>query len=505
VPIDEKVLDAIRERYDAGAELLSRLEAANEIIASDFRSERAAELDDVLQALVAIGLFEDSAMLTPEDETLLVEYDAELDEIIFEAQSVNDMASIELQIQHAQLLQHILGHEGIGILKLVWLRASPLNRKREVPPEVHDLYSVEYFNRVHFAAGIQAKKCQRIIEMGCANGEDFSGLTIKAGAVTAQHQSAQIATATYLDYEAKQRALEDLEKQIDASPGIVSQIWSVIGWDDPVDFLSDVVLTVATGGAGKAAKWAGKLYKVKRRISKAKKIAGRLQRLEDQLERIHKGYDKVFVAAGRIRKLKDWRRIPLALAKMLNRLEKHEAQLEHLQSIRNAFLLSFGRGAVSTIVANIINGDFKGVASDLTKEGAKQSIDHYLNAKPFFADIERIRRSAIFKSVLLAPNRTDAAEKVFWRYFSLLVTREFVARAMIAVARKRAISADMALDVFIESLGSALESIIADHPLIPGGTNKLVQPIVRTALSTARKVLVNFAKDLDNVLHGTDT
>jgi hypothetical protein len=64
---------------------------------------------------------------------------------------------------------------------------------------------------------------------------------------------------------------------------------------------------------------------------------------------------------------------------------------------------------------------------------------------------------------------------------------------MIAIGRKRELTADLLLDAFLESLGSAIESIIIDHPLVPSA---LAHPAARTVIATGRKILVNFGKDL---------
>jgi hypothetical protein len=96
------------------------------------------------------------------------------------------------------------------------------------------------------------------------------------------------------DLDRERERLEELASE-DDGPGVLSTVWSIVGWESWTDFAADVALTVATGGLGKVigvgaktARAANRMRKIKRtrrgmkaamRSKKLASLAGRLARL----------------------------------------------------------------------------------------------------------------------------------------------------------------------------------------------------------------------------------
>ena len=170
-----------------------------------------------------------------------------------------------------------------ALARWAWIeRQVDAERERLVAGTLEDQMALSVLERAYTEATARLNANEELTVR-----DDFAGITrmlqnkthVTAGKTQSQREQEKLSE----ELAASEDELEALGE--DDSPGVVSQVWSVVGWESFGDFLSDVALTVATGGAGKIYKATKRAKKVRaaskvRKAAQARRFAKRAEKLE---------------------------------------------------------------------------------------------------------------------------------------------------------------------------------------------------------------------------------
>jgi hypothetical protein len=402
---------------------------------------------------------------------------------------------MELATDLAEVIQKVSLGEYDWMLRISWTRERAQARARallpsEIPGEVRDDFAVGLFTMVQGNLNQSATKVKAVQDFRCLTSEDYSSLATALKIPSFGALSAQNAMQNYVDRQSVRDAAA--AAQSDEGPSVLGTIWSVIGWDSPTDFLKDMVIVVATGGAGKVARWMGRLAKTAKRVEKLAGAAEKLLEIEQRLARATNRIEELANTAKKIRSLARIVQIPQKVIALFKKLEAAEEQLKILKIAGAEVTAASLRGMVSTLAARAAGSKNVSVGSTVTNELARQAVMAWLDGFPISQKIKELRSKVNFSVVILS-DFSDKQLQQFLTYFWLIWAREFLVRLALSVIRKVGLTIEIAGNESISAFGAALETTLYDLPLMTEANAKW---IARTLVSSLRKVLVSIAQSL---------
>lgn len=499
--IDEASAAAI-----VAADLQDSLKRANAVRTSHLRDNLIAvtdhqlkEIDEAvrLESGMAIGQLQSEVR----DLTELVSSHQELAQHQWATQYADFLESVRF-IVDGQLPS---GDFRFLLLPLVgtWNQSQRTNRRKKapveaIPRELRDLYASYLVTRVEAFLALEESQLRKISEFGVLNHDDIPYL---AGRALSEQLGFTAASAA-------QQALVARKAKVDAEPGVISVIWTWVGWDSFSDFALDMGLIVATGGAGVVIRVGKTLFKVARnikRIRRARRLAPLAETFEAQMKRLDRTRERIAKRYG------NYPRSEAPLTKIDATYEKlrdyHDLVVENLRvlgpdvlkdqaELRNALKQSFkiARSIAESTAANeLLHGlQSAGFFDYRTKEIGEISASELrlaaskLGVSGIGALENRIRdaRDGVIKALVVP--KVGNKKRAVIHFYLLLLTRQLAVRTLASLVPKKWSELEMRKDlveVTIKSLIAAFEEMCIDLKIPP----KLAKPVVQAFVKTVRK------------------
>jgi hypothetical protein len=430
---------------------------------------------------------------SPDEINAIIEAARQLNAAQEALDNSNDYTLMELTLDLAQVLQNLSLEVDLPVLTNKWAavkRSSPYPIPDVVPEDVRDEFTVGMFTRIQGRLNSIAYKIRDIAWRRCLNSDDYYPPRDFTNAVTnAINLSCDEAISTYLMLQ-KLRAAQRAAGGDELSIG--GLIWDVIGWDSPYDFLIDLALTVGTGGVGKAVRWTEKVaaltIKLETKVGKVEKtlkIVERARRIEDRILEVRR-------AAERLKKAKNILELPRKLKLAFESIKTAEGALRVEKLVGETMTRKYIQNVASSFAAKIIVSKSPNVISAVSKELAMTSILHYLDGTPLGNRIKEEKVHFHYTLLIVSGFKGKNLERLIV-YFALLVARQFIARMAIMTLHKFSWAAEYVIKEFIDSAGSALETLLSDMPLLSAYQK---QWLASSIISTIRKTLGEIAKSL---------
>jgi hypothetical protein len=482
---------AVNRAYDQASGRITDLEDSNASRPSQLRQAAIDELQAHQQQIEALGYF-DKDDFTLEEIKAVVEAAGALAQAEETIGDVHAFVLMELQTDFAELLLKLGLNDFLPMLKLHWIgakRSSPL--PDDIPEDVCDDFNVGIFNKTQGRLNQIAHNTRDVSRRGCMNSDDYAPADFRAAVLNGAKLSAKDAVDNYLALQAMKAAHRAAQAEPEVSIG--GQIWDVIGWESPTDFLWDVGLGLLTGGASKVYRWGKKIARVTRtatktvsKLEKTLEIGKQAQRLEDRIRDVRS-------AAEKLKKAQNIARLPGKIEEAFKVLNKAQGRLRLAQEIGSKVTLDYVRGVVSSVLAKSTGlGGSQHVGAAMTKEAAKMSIHAYLDGTALGKEIKELRGKINYK-LMIATGFNARNQERMMAYFALLMVRELIARLAITMLHKRTdITAEHFISEFVDSAASALDTMLQDVPFV---SEAKLKAIGRTIISTIRKMLAEMAKE----------
>lgn len=487
-------LAAVNRAYDRASARITDLEESNASRPSQLRQSAIDELQAHQKQIEALGFF-DKSDFTFEEIKAVVEASGALAAAEETIDDVHSFVLMELQTDFAELIVKLGLSDYLPLLKLHWIsakRTSPL--PDDIPEDVRDDFSVGLFNKTQGRLNQIAYNTRDVSRRGCMNGDDYAPADFHVAVLNGAKLSAKDATDNYLALQAMKAAARAAAAEPEVSIG--GQIWDVIGWDSPSDFLWDVGLGLLTGGASKVIRWGKKIARVTKTATKTVSKLEKALDIRKQAERLEKRISDVRSTAEKLKKAQNIARLPGKIEEAFKILNKAQGRLRLAQEIGSKVTLDFVRGVVSSVLAKSTGlGGSKHVGAAMTKEAAKMSIHAYLDGTALGKEIKELRGKINYKLMIATGFNSKNQERIML-YFALLMVRELIARLAITMLHKRTdITAEHFVSEFVDSALSAIDTMLQDVPFV---SEAKLKALGRTIISTLRKMLAELAKEQAN-------
>jgi hypothetical protein len=491
---------AVQKSYDDGVAWTSRLQNTNKENPSAIRDKVQARLYKLNFQIAASG-FPERAEFSQEEQNSIASHAEEINRTIDGIKDSNAIVLMELGTDLAELVV-MLGHRGyMALLNWHWITARKRKRLPAFPPEeVQDEFNVHLFNLVQGKLNATAVRCKPIAAIGCLTPDDYDSELFRRLTALDGLTAADMTEDTFLDMQ--QLKAEEAAAREGASVGILEEIWDIVGWDDPLDFLVDVGLTVATGGASKIMRWTDDLIKTTKRLRHSVNTAERALRLNQRAQRVQVRISEIKRAAEALKRTRQIAEIPKKLLAALRTIEKAENNLKILSDLKKKVQPEYIRSVASTISARTIGHREANLGDAATYELARQS---FIAAFPQIQSmIDYLRSEHNITDLLTSAGRRNYGREVL-ALFTLLFIRELGIRLIIQIARKATSSVirsqvnqsfTMGFELFFVQFEgaflSACESMLID---IPGLSKVKANELARTFVSTIRKTVTGMAQE----------
>jgi hypothetical protein len=471
--------DTIAQLYTNGVLWGDNLEKCNESSTSSTRDDYLNKIRELLKTIDESGFFE-RADFTEQEQNSIIEAANEISGVITHIKAEHDLTLCAIETDLADLLQRIPLDAFLGILRGRWAlaRRQYARLPKDVPDVVIDAYNVGIFTRCEFMLNQRAKTLKPIAALQCLNSDDYGNPWFVGMQTRAVHLSSQETIADYAQYQTAKDEAHALAK-LNEPPGIGGLIWSVIGWDDPWDFLKDMAFMAATGGAGKAARWAKRLNDVRKDLKKAKRY---LRNLEGAIAKIEARMHTARSHAQAIKRSWTIRKIPQRIKKAIETLADLKKQQALIASAGTALTGSTIRAVITSVTANLaVNKQSRNLSAQATLELAQVSARQFLEARKPFDKIP-ILRTSVNVTAFLRSRGTGTHETLLMEYFAWVWLEEFIVRVVLAVGHQ----SNFSMTVIQNLTGDLSKPILSPQILLDEGIAALgaaVQRIWREDLS----------------------
>lgn len=487
--------NSVMKAYDDASIAIQNLEDANKIRESEVRQSAIDKLSSYQSEIEVARFFE------IEDKQL-----GDLHELMGIANSISEIIScisegheitlMELESDLANFVQELSLGSFQWVLNTAWAseqRSFVAGYRhvapRGLPEEVQDEFQVELFTRCQWYLNFKSKVVGEVKLFGCLNREDYNSVEFRVSALGISSEAAHASIGNFFDRQANREDLESIRR---SAPTIGGVVWSVIGWDSPGDFIKDLIIFSATGGAGKLIRWGRALKKTQRRISRSQKALDLMLNLERRIKDMEKRVDQIRSAAERIRKLKRFVEIPNKIMLAFKNLGKAEEHLKILKQVKDNVTKTHVRGIATTVAARMAADKDVKFGGAVTNELAYKSVVALVDGLPLGKKLNAMRGDINLAFLLLDRWDGNGRDK-FLSYFYLLWIREFLIRYTLATIRSEKISQEKFINEFIASFGAALDSTLVDMPVL---TEVRSREIVKGIVNFVRKYLVELGKEL---------
>lgn len=518
VTVDESLLSRASTLAITADETLLDLEAANEIQSSPIRSAIIGHLEVEMSTL-------DRAITADHGKNVRSASD-EIDSAIETVAAYAALAEIEWQTSYALFLQAVALDDHNALIELAWRDAAkrwglPLApagigghwAPMPSPQAMRSEFRLLLTARVEADLARRASNIQAIRELGVLNIDDVNPVLVSTGTgsttyfdwlVLKHALNLSKSTADAHARVAKRRHQIQLAKRAQqrAQPGLVSQIWSVVGWDSGSDFITDVALIGLTGGASKAFRWAAKARKARSRIAKAKKLSRSLSKQIDELERLDRrirhSEKKIIKRAEKLRKINDRvKKLSHWMKRTQSVLENSREGVKLVDLVGNIFDATPSRllrSVATSAAADVLNqrtGTGGGSTSKAGEELVRKAINEQLKGIHPFSQIPELK-SRLTRTMLMSND--DVGREVMMEFYMLLVARQLVGRLALEQARERSVllSVEAYTDMVISSWGAAVQDLFLEYGL----DNRIADELAQDMVNVVRKYLVNALKPL---------
>ena len=248
-----------------------------------------------------------------------------------------------------------------------------------------------------------------------------------------------------------------------ADSGLLSDIWSIVGWESVEDFATDTLITVATLGSGKLFKLAKGARKVRaasqvRRAALAAKHAKRIQKLEKLAK----------AAVGLVDAIKD-----------------HEEEITKIFLWIKANGKSIAKKIATDLAADLTTGNLEGsprvAVNRLTKQRIQDLVDTALDSSPEL--VHKYVELAVFAGVA-------GKESTKWRLIQGALTISLTRRGLTNLIQQvvlrtgrldipkdlKSVGIDLA-NIAITTAGEMIEDMFMSHRIINQYKDYLAPPI----------------------------
>lgn len=487
-------LDTVNRAYDRALARIIDLEESNASRPSQIRQTAIDELKAHQQQIENLGFF-DKDDFTLDEIKAVLEATGTLTITLESLDDAHEFTLMELQTDFAELIVKLGANDYLPMLNLHWISAKRYNPlPAKIPEDVCDDFNVGLFNKTQGRLNQIAHNARDVSRRSCLNRDDYAPADFNAAVLNGARLSAKDATDNYVALQQMKAAYRAAQAEPEVSIG--GQIWDVIGWDSPTDFLWDVGLGLLTGGVSKVVRWGKKIARITKvatktvsKLEKTLEIGKQARRLEDRIKEVRS-------AAEKLKRAQNIVRLPAKIEEAFKILNKAQGRLRLAQDIGSKVTLDYIRGVVSSVLTKSTGlGGSQHVGSAMTKEAAKMSIHAYLDGTALGKEIKELRGKINYK-LMIATGFNSKNQERMMLYFGLLMVRELIARLAITMLHKRTeITVENFISEFIDSAASALDTMLQDVPFV---AQAKLQAIGRTIISTIRKSLGEMAKELAN-------
>lgn len=497
MPLDQALDERARSAADAAADLIQSLKDGNAIRTSEQRTSTIASLIDQQGALAFAVLAEDQTRVLSAIEEIY--WTGEI------VQDLQELALIEWQAQYALFLQGfpLEQRDHFWPLAHTWTRV-PARYKRgssTVPGVVRDTYVMDLVQRFEAILAYEARQIGRLKDVGCLHIDDFRPLALRLRMLATAARSAERAVDEHVRSEQARATIRRQRQALVAQqPGVARGIWSVVGWDSGADFLTDVVLIGTTGGVGVAFRWAKRANKARRTLRNSRRatrtLRGKIDDLEEQLRRLEQNEAAIRNNAARIQRSgqkagKLMRRIG-ELRTKLRRKDAITAYTKQMMDELAANPKKLVRGIAQNVIADGLLG-VSGTGGVVAQEVVRTAIRRRLDVLHPFSQIDDFKTHVVREALLdVAHPGYDAMSE----YFKLLLGREILTRLIFEVARKRAITPEIAANVIISSFGAVGQELFVSFGLPKALGESFAADVVAVIRKYAADLLQGLAKRL---------
>jgi hypothetical protein len=488
--------DLVNKAYEQATTRIANLVESNEKRPSEIRQVAIDALKAHQEQIENIGFFEkddfslDEIKATIEAANAIGAAEDRLDD-------THEFTLMELESDFAQVLQKLSLNQYFWMLKGHWWSAKrpkkySLGLPDQIPEEVCDEFNVGVFNKTQGRLNQIAYNVRDVARRKCLNSDDYSPADFNGAVLNACKYSAQEATDNYIALQKLKAAERAAREENEVSIG--GQIWDVIGWDSPTDFLWDVGLAIVTGGASKVVRWGKRIVKATQKASKAVTKLEKLLKIEERARKLEHRIQEVRAAAERLKKAKKFLELPERIRQAISIVNSAQGKLTVSKLVASKVTADYLRSVASSVVAKSTGmAGSAQVGAALSKEMAKASIIAYLNGTPLGKEITELK-GKINYTVMIASGFNQKARERVLHYFALIFVREFIARMAITIAHKRtSITVDSFVNDFVDSLSTAVEAVVLEIPFVAEAKLKLLG---RTIVTSIRKVISEIGKDL---------
>lgn len=511
---------AFYESAAAAADRIDRLRAdlraANEIRKSP-RRVRFLDVLDVLGSAIDDSVAQD-------DENKLAEASADLDRV---DDALRWLQGATPEVWSARYTEYV---EAVGAMVdgitpptsdlRLRLLAMPLlaawrqgGQQPPVPPAVREEYALRLIAVGENMLRHASDPFRRIRKLDALTVDDVPQLAEAAG-FPARSQ-AEAAVINHLRLQALAAAARRAEEVSD--PGVVRQIWNVVGWDSFTDFAFDVGLMVVTGGGAAFFRW-GKV--VVRGTAQLRQVSARARRANRALDQYTDAMVELVRAQNGVRRRLEATRTAgretLEFSQRLNRQMRHilnqsaelarqvlaaeQLRQELVDAVSKAFAVAGKVGAAeagNALLANSRAGRIVGYQEGKPTEVAIEEIQEVavefgIDARTNLGRRIKDAQDAVVRS--LAPPRAGNQGVLYRRWYVLLVARQLAVRIVVLTVaiRGRSPSRPELAKVVAQSMVSAFTDTIAE--LLPGSS--VAKVAGKQIVDTLSDIIENIAAEV---------
>ncbi|MCY7280833.1 MAG: hypothetical protein LH610_08055 [Sphingomonas bacterium] len=485
----------VNAAYQRATARIESLVKSNERRASEIRSVAIDTLTAHQQQIEDLGFFEKDDF-SPEEIKSSLEAAAGISAAEDSLEDAHELTLMELESDLANVIQKLGLDEYIAILRLHWLSAKRYSAylSKDIPEDVRDEFSILLLSKTQARLNQIAHGVRVVADQKSLNSDDYSSRDFFVAVLNAGKYGAKEATDNYISLQKMKAAERAAQQESEANEvSLGGQIWEVIGWDSPTDFLVDVAIIAASGGAGKVVKWAGRLNRARARADKAAKSLETALKIKDRVRRMEDRISDVRNAAERLKKAKNLAELPRKITAAFKELQKARGKMKLAEMVGSKVTLDYIRSVATSVAAKSTGlGGSTQIGEAATKEAAKTALMASLDGSALGAEIKRLR-GKINYTLIIATGFNSKNQERLMAYFGLLLVREFVVRMAISFAHKRSLSAEYVTSEFVDSALSALEKITLDLPLL---SKAQAQFMIKTIAELIRKTIAEIGKTI---------
>lgn len=483
--------DTINNAYQGADDWIRNLTVTNDSRQSDLRQAAIDALTAHQEQIEHLGFF-DKIDFTIEEIRAMLDAAADTTRSIQAIDDGHEFVLIALQTDLAELVQKLALRDYVRLLQSHYLSAkrfSPL--PDQIPDEVVDDYQVGLFNRTQGRLNQIAYQSRTVSRLRCLNTDDYGPNDFPIAVLNASQGAAKDAEDHYLELQ-RLKAESAAAREAD-EVSIGGQIWEVVGWDSPTDFLWDVGLFLVSGGASKVVRWGTKLAKATAKATKAVNKLEKLLAIEERARKLEHRVQDVRSAAEKLKKARNLIELPHKIRKAFEILNSARGKMRMLELAGERLSKDYIRGVLSSVATKSTGlGGSQQLGKAATKEAALQAIFAYLDGTPLGKEIKELRSKVNF-TLMFATGFNEKNQDRLMAYFALLTVRQMIGRSAITLSHKRSLALDNFVNDFIDSAGSAIETMLLDVPFVAKAD---LQILGRTIVTSIRKVLAEIAKNL---------